>query len=117
MAPSDIGNGSIDSESISCFSGVGFMNICEIRRGMKNAGVEGKIVDKNDFMLLISDKTGQIFVRYWRDYRPNEEWQKLLSNLKIGNKVKITNVDAVNYGGILQLKLTRKGQVALISFC
>ena len=93
------------------------MNIREIRPGMKNADVEGKIVDKNGFMLLISDKTGQIFVRYWRNYRPWEEWQKLLSNLKIGNKVKITNVDAANYREILQLKLTRKGQVARISFC
>jgi len=91
------------------------MNICEISLGMKNADVEGKIVDKNDFMLLVSDKTGKIFVRYWRDYRPKEEWQKLLSNLKIGNKVKIINCDAVKLQGILQLKLTRKGQVALIS--
>ena len=91
------------------------MNICEICPGMKNVDVEGKIVDKNDFMLLISDKTGQIFVRYWRDWRPWEEWQKLLSNLKIGNKVKIINCDAVKLQGILQLKLTRKGQVALIS--
>ena len=91
------------------------MDICEIRLGMENVDVEGNIVDKNSFMILLRDKTGQIFVRYWRNYRPKEEWLKLLSNLKIGNKVKITNVDAVNYGGIFQLKLTRKGQVALIS--
>ncbi len=82
---------------------------------MENVDIEGKIVDKNNFMILISDKTGQIFVRYWRNFRPKEEWQKLLSNLKIGNKVKITNIDVANYVGILQLKLSRKGQVALIS--
>jgi hypothetical protein len=91
------------------------VNICEICPGMKNTNIEGKIVDMNKFMLLVSDKTGQIFVRYWRNFRPNEEWQNLLSKLKIGNKVRITNCDAVNLQGILQLKLTRKGEVALIT--
>ena len=91
------------------------MNIREVEPNMKNVDIEGKIVDKNDFMLLVSDKTGQIFVRYWRNFRPNEEWQKLLSKLKIGNKVRITNCDAVNLQGILQLKLTRKGEVTQLT--
>ncbi len=91
------------------------MNICEIRLGMENVDIEGKIVDKNSFMMLIRDKTGQIFFRYRKKFTPRVQWQKIRYGLEIGNKVKITNVDAVNYGGIFQLTLTRKGQVALIS--
>jgi hypothetical protein len=91
------------------------VNICEICPGMKNTNIEGKIVDMNKFMLLVSDKTGQIFVRYWRNFRPRNEWQKLLSILKIGNNIRITDCDAVNWQGILQLKLTRKGQVTLLT--
>ncbi len=90
------------------------MNISEIRQGMTNIEVEGKIVDMNEFMLAISDKTGQTFVRYSRNYRSEQEWQKLLANLKIGNLVRITNCEVVNYHGILQLKLTRKGQIILM---
>ncbi len=91
------------------------MNICEIRLGMENVDIEGNIVDKNSFMMLIKDKTGQIFVRYRTKFMPRVKWQKIHYDLEIGNKVKITNADAVKYGGIFQLTLTRKGQVALIS--
>jgi hypothetical protein len=91
------------------------MNINEVISGMRNVDVEGNIVDKNHFMVLIKDKTGQIFVRYWRKFMKKEEWQQLRSDLEIGNKVKITNCDAFNWSGILQLKLTKQGQVNLVS--
>ena len=97
------------------YLGIDFMDICEICLGMENVDIEGKIVDKNNFMLLIRDKTGQIFFRYRTKFLPRVVWQKIRDDLDIGNKVKITSADAVKYGGIFQLKLTRKGQVALIS--
>lgn len=90
------------------------MNISEIRPGMGNVDIEGKIVGMNEFMLAVNDKTGQTFVRYSRSYRSEDEWRKLQANLKIGNYVKITNCEVVNYHGILQLKLTRKGQIILL---
>ena len=91
------------------------MNICEIRPGMGNVDIEGNIVDKNSFMMLIRDKTGQIFFRYRKKFMPRVEWQRLRYDLEIGNKVKITNCDAVNWQGILQLKLADQGNVILIS--
>lgn len=63
----------------------------------------------NAWMLAVNDKTYQNFVRYWQNYRSTDKWQKLLSNLKIGNAVKITNCEVVFYHRILQL--TRKGEV------
>jgi len=91
------------------------MNIGDILSGMSNVDIEGNIVDMNNFMLLMRDKTGQIFVRYWRKFVPREETRALCSKLKIGNNVKIANCDAFNWQGILQLKLARQGQVNLIS--
>jgi len=105
----------LEREARSCLAGVGFMNICEIRPGMENVNIKGNIVDKNSFMMLIRDKTGQIFFRYRKKFMPRVKWQKLRYDLEIGNKVKITNCDAVNWQGILQLKLADQGNVALIS--
>ena len=87
------------------------MNINEICEGDGSVDIEGKIVNMNEFMLVVKDKTGQIFVRYPRKYRPTDEWQQLLTKLKVGNTIKLTCCAVVNYHGILQLKLTRKGKV------
>jgi len=87
------------------------LDIKDIHKGMGNVDIEGKIVNMNAWMLAVNDKTGQAFVRYARNYRPTDVWQKLLANLKIGNLVKITNCEVVNYHGILQLKLARKGEI------
>jgi len=89
------------------------VNICEIRPYMGSVDIEGEIVDMNAFMLALNDRTGQIFVRYYQKYGPTEEQKKLKANLKIGNIVKITNCQVVNYHGIIQLRLTRKGEVSL----
>jgi hypothetical protein len=105
----------LSAGACSSLAGVGFVNICEIRSGMKDTNIEGKIVDMNKFMLLMKDRTGQIFVRYWRNFRSMEDWADLKSKLEIGNNIKIANCDAVDIHGILQLKLTRKGQVNLIN--
>ena len=82
---------------------------------MGNVDIEGNIVDKNTFMMLIRDRTGQIFFRYRKKFMPKVEWQKLLYDIKIGDNVKITNCDAVNWQGILQLKLANQGNVIQVS--
>jgi len=82
---------------------------------MEKVDIEGNIVDKNTFMMLIRDKTGQIFFRYRKKFMPREEWEKLRYDLEIGDNVKITNCDAVNWQGILQLKLANQGNVIQIS--
>ena len=87
------------------------VNINEICQSDGSVDIEGKIINMNEFMLVVKDKTGQIFVRYPRKYRPTDEWQLLLDKLKIGNAIKLTGCAVVNYHGILQLKLTRKGKV------
>jgi len=80
---------------------------------MGSVDIEGEIVNMNGFMLAVSDKTGQTFVRYYKKYTPARDREKIKANLKIGNIVKITNCQVVKYHGIIQLKLQRNGEVSL----
>jgi len=38
------------------------MRIDEIREGMRHIHIEGKIVDMNQYMLVVDDDTGRTFV-------------------------------------------------------
>lgn len=73
---------------------------------MKNIHIEGKIVNMNEYMLVIEDGSGQTFVRY--------SWRNLAGPVEKGNFVRASNCVAVNYSGILQLKVDRNGRIALI---
>jgi ssDNA-binding replication factor A large subunit len=75
----------------------------EIRNGMRNVHIEGKIIDMNQFMLVVEDETGKTFVRY--------NYRNLAKPVQKGDYVKIDNAEAVNYSGILQLKLSRSGSI------
>jgi len=75
----------------------------EIRNGMRNVHIEGKIIDMNQFMLVIEDETGKTFVRY--------NYRNLAKPVQKGDYVKIDNAEVVNYSGILQLKLSRNGSI------
>ncbi len=79
------------------------MQVDEIRNGMRNIHIEGKIIDMNQFMLVIQDETGKTFVRY--------NYRNLAKPVQKGDYVKIANAEAVNYSGILQLKLPRNGTI------
>jgi RNase P/RNase MRP subunit p29 len=79
------------------------VRIEEIRNGMRNIHIEGKIVDMNQFMLVLDDETGRTFVRY--------NYRNLAKPVQKGDYVKIDNGQAVNYSGILQLKLPRNGSI------
>ncbi len=79
------------------------MRIEDIRNGMRNIHIEGKIVDMNQFMLVLDDETGRTFVRY--------NYRNLAKPVQKGDYVKVDNGVAVNYSGILQLKLPRNGSI------
>ena len=81
------------------------MRISDIHTGMRNVSLEGKIVNMNNYMLVVDDESGRIFVRY--------RYRNLENQIEKGNIVKISNCQAVNYSGILQLKMGRKGNIAL----
>jgi RNase P/RNase MRP subunit p29 len=80
------------------------MRISEIHTGMKNVSLEGRVINMNNFMLVVDDESGRIFVRYSR--------RNLENQIEKGNKVKICNCQAVSYSGILQLKMGHKGYIA-----
>jgi RNase P/RNase MRP subunit p29 len=83
--------------------GLGYVRIEDIRNGMRNIHIEGKIVDMNQFMLVLDDESGRTFVRY--------NYRNLVKPVQKGDYVKVDNGQAVNYSGILQLKLPRNGQI------
>ncbi len=79
------------------------MRIEDIRNGMRGIHIEGKIVDMNQFMLVLDDESGRTFVRY--------NYRNLAKPVQKGDFVKVDNGQAVNYSGILQLKLPRNGSI------
>jgi len=81
------------------------MRISDIENGMRNVCLEGKIVNMNGYMLVVDDESGRIFVRYSR--------RNLESQIEKGNIVKIHNCRAVNFSGILQLRMSHNGHIAL----
>jgi len=81
------------------------MRIGDIENRMRHVNIEGKIVDMNNYMLVVDDESGRIFVRY--------SWRNLKNPVKIGNHVKIYDCQAVNYSGILQLRMEHKGRIDL----
>lgn len=82
------------------------MKISDIENGMRRVNIEGKIVDMNRYMLVVDDETGRMFVRYSR--------RNLKTQVEIGNRVRINDCQAVNYSGILQLRMGSKGYIALL---
>jgi HSP20 family molecular chaperone IbpA len=54
-------------------------------------------------MLVLEDETGRTFVRY--------NYRNLVKPVQTGDHVKVDNAEAVNYSGILQLKLPRNGLI------
>ena len=79
------------------------MRIEEIRNGMRNIHLEGKIFDMNQFMLVLDDESGRTFVRY--------NYRNLAKPIQKGDYVKVDNGVAVNYSGIQQVKLPRNGSI------
>ncbi len=82
------------------------MKIVDLRTGMKHVSIEAKIIDMNSHMMYVGDESGKTFVRYWGATD---------NPVKTGDYVKIQNGDVVNYSGILQMKLGRKGRVLALA--
>jgi len=79
------------------------MRIGQIRNGMRNVHIEGKITDMNHFMLVLDDETGRTFVRY--------NYRNLAKAVQKGDYVKVENGQAFNHSGVLQLRLPRNGTI------
>jgi len=82
------------------------MNICEIQNGMKKINIEGRIVNMNEFMLVLDDGSGSTFVRY--------NMRNLAQPVRKGDHVSVKSGDVVNYSGILQVKLSRGSSITLV---
>ncbi len=82
------------------------MKICEIQNGMKKVNIEGKIVNMNEFMLVLDDGSGSTFVRY--------NMRNLVQPVRKGDRVSVKSGDVVNYSGILQVKLSRGSSITLV---
>jgi RNase P/RNase MRP subunit p29 len=81
------------------------MRIADIENGMRHVNIEGKIVNMNGYMLVVDDESGRMFVRYSR--------RNLEKQIEKGNRVRISNCQAVSYSGILQLRIQPNGHIAV----
>jgi RNase P/RNase MRP subunit p29 len=81
------------------------MRIADIENGMRHVNIEGKIVNMNGYMLVVDDESGRTFVRYSR--------RNLEKQIEKGNRVRISNCQAVSYSGILQLRIQPNGHIAV----
>ena len=79
------------------------MRIADIQKGIRHVNIEGKIVNMDGYMLVVDDESGRTFVRYSRRNLENE--------IEKGSHVRIHDCIAVNYSGILQLKMQPKGRI------
>jgi RNase P/RNase MRP subunit p29 len=81
------------------------MKIAEIQNGMKKINIEGKVVNMNEFMLVLDDGSGSTFVRY--------NSRNLAQPIRKGDRVSVKNGEVVNYSGILQVKLSRSSLITI----
>jgi replication factor A1 len=97
------------------------MDIGELRVGMKNINVQGKIVDKSDTSevyskygynvhrisyVTLSDETGSIKLILWNDQ---------IDGLSVGNTVQIENGYVSQFRGIQQLNVgKRNGTISIV---
>ncbi|MCJ7504951.1 hypothetical protein MUP05_00550 [Candidatus Bathyarchaeota archaeon] len=81
------------------------MRIADIENGMRHVNIEGKIVNMNGYMLVVDDESGRMFVRYSQ--------RNLEKQIEKGNRVRISNCQAVSYSGILQLRIQPNGHIAV----
>ena len=90
------------------------MDISEIRDNMEHVTIEGMIINFDRHVIVIDDKSGRTFVRYNRRGRMREAWQKMLEQIKIGNRIRVQDCYSVNYSGILQLKMNSKSFITTL---
>lgn len=81
------------------------MRIAGVENGMRDVNITGRIVNMSNYILVVEDESGRTFVRYSR--------RNLEKPIQTGNRVKIHGCQAVNYSGILQLRMQPNGRIAL----
>lgn len=93
------------------------MKIKDLTVGMNNVTVEGTIISKGRTKSFISKKTGRV-VRVAEAKLKDESgeiilvlWNKQISAVNKGDKIKITNGYVNEYRGNLQLNVGRNGSI------
>jgi len=94
------------------------MKINEIKRGMSNVSVEGKIVDISETRdvqtrygrrtvadATLEDETGQINVTLWQDQ---------IGRVAVGNKISVDGAFVTEFRDKLQLSVPRSGKIQVI---
>ena len=94
------------------------MKINEIKRGMSNVSVEGKIVDISETRdvqtrygrrtvadATLEDETGQINVTLWQDQ---------IGRVAVGNKISVDGAFVTEFRDKLQLSIPRSGKIQVI---
>lgn len=95
------------------------MKINEIKRGMSNISVQGKIIDISNTRdvqtkygkrsvadALIEDETGQISLSLWQDQ---------INRVAVGDMVNIIGAFAIEFRDKLQLSIPRSGKMEVIN--
>lgn len=94
------------------------MNINEIKLGMSNVSITGKVIDVGEAREVmtrygrrsvanatIEDATGEISLSLWQDQ---------INRVKPGDKVNITGAYVSEFGGKLQLNIPRSGKIEVV---
>jgi replication factor A1 len=97
---------------------VNIMKISEIKSGMSNVTVEGKIIDISETRdvqtrygkrsvadAIIEDETGQIKLSLWENQ---------ISSVSVGDRVMVTGAYATEFRDTLQLSIPRSGKIELV---
>ena len=94
------------------------MKIAELKRGMSNVSVEGKVIDKSETRnvmtrfgmrevatALIEDDSGRINLTLWG---------KQINEIEIGNKVRISGAFVTEFREELQLNVPKSGKIKVL---
>lgn len=94
--------------------------IGELRFGMEGVNVKGKVVDVPPRKLVVTSFGNQIYVS---NIRIADEtgtiklslWNGQIDQVHVGDEVEITNCHVASFGGEPQLRINRKGSLAIAS--
>lgn len=94
------------------------MNISEIKSGMSNVTVEGKIIDISERRevqtkygrrsvadAILEDKSGQISISLWEDQ---------IDSVSVGDKIVVSGAYVTEFRDKIQLSVPRSGKIEIL---
>lgn len=94
------------------------MKIGEIKRGMSNISLEGKVIDVSESRevmtrfgrrrvadALVEDDTGEISITLWQDQ---------IDRVNPGDKINVSGAFTTEFRGKLQLNIPRSGKIEVL---